>query len=82
MSINKTIKRELEVAFAKNPQPVWLRILKYVLLIGLIYFLWKTKWLWLTIAGLIALALVIHFWYRHKTKGWTRSFGGWKYREK
>jgi hypothetical protein len=79
MAMNKTFKRELEVAFSKHSQPVWFRILKYIVLISLIYFLWGTKWLWILLAILFVLAMFLHFWYRYETKGWTQSYGLWKH---
>lgn len=79
MPFSKTIKREFEVAFYKNTQPVWLRILKYIVLAGLIYWLWDTKWLWPVLIGLLSSSLAVHFWYRYKTHRWTKSYGGWKY---
>ena len=79
MSFKKTINREFEVAFAKQAQPIWLRILKYILLAALIYFLWGTKWLWIVLLSLLGISLIIHFWIRYKTKGWTKSYGLWDY---
>jgi len=38
MPLNKIIKRELEVAFSKHAQPVWIRISKYIVLAGIVYF--------------------------------------------
>jgi len=45
----------------------------------LIYFLWGSPWLWITFLILLAPALALHFWYRHKTQGWTKSYGAWNY---
>jgi hypothetical protein len=73
------IKRELEVAFSKESQPIWFRILKYILLGSIIYFFWGSKWLWIIIGGMFVIALLVHFWVRYKTKGWTQSYGLWKY---
>jgi len=69
----------LEIAFSKQAQPVWFRILKYIILGSLLYIYWDSKWLWPIISLLFALGLIIHFWYRYKTKGWTKDFGGWIY---
>lgn len=69
----------MEVAFSKNTQPVWFRIVKYVLLSILIYFTWTKPFFWWMMSGLAALGFIIHFYYRFKTKGWTKSFGGWNY---
>jgi hypothetical protein len=79
MSLKSIIKRELEVAFAKETQPIWFRILKYVFLICVIYLLWATISLLITLAALFAGALLLHFWIRHKTHGWTKSYGLWKH---
>jgi len=79
MSFNKTIKREFEVAFSKHSQPVWFRIVKYILLSFVIYFFWGTQLLWIILLILFVLAMALHFWYRHKTQGWTKSYGMWKH---
>ncbi len=82
MQIEKVIKREIEVAVSKHSQPVWFRVFKYILLSLVIYFLWGTKLLWIVLSILFVFSLILHFWYRYKTKGWTKSYGMWKYREK
>ena len=77
MTIKKTIKREFKVAFSKNAQPIWFRIIKWVVYIGLAYLLYETKWFWIWGIGLPIAALTMHFIYRWKTKGWTKSWRGW-----
>jgi hypothetical protein len=79
MPLNPIIKRELEVAFDKKTQPIWFRVLKYIFLIGVIYMLWNSEWLLITLAALVVGALLLHFWVRHKTQGWTKSYGLWKH---
>jgi hypothetical protein len=78
MSIRNKIKREFEVAFAKNAQPAWKRILKYLILGFIIYLFWGKGVLAYILIPLFIIALAIHFWYRFKTNAWTKSFGGWK----
>lgn len=80
MPLSPVIKRELEVAFSKHSQPVWFRIFKYIVLATVVYALWGTGTLWIVLAVLLVFSLSLHFWYRHKTKAWTRSYGMWKYR--
>lgn len=82
MPFSEIIKREIEVAFSKHSQPVWFRIVKYIVLTVLIYFLWGTDTLWTVLLVLLILSLCLHFWYRYKTKGWTQSYGMWKYPKK
>lgn len=81
MSFKKTLKREFEVAFSKNAQPAWFRIMKYAVLGVMIYLLWGTKWLWIILVILFVIAMVLHFWVRFKTNGWTKSYGMWKYED-
>jgi hypothetical protein len=82
MRLNEIIKRELEVAFSKQSQPAWFRISKYILLVAVLYFLWGSKWLWTIVLSMLGVALLLHFWYRYKTNGWTKSYGMWKYDKK
>lgn len=56
--------------------------MKYTVLSVLIYFLWGTQLLWIALSALLVLSLGLHFWYRYKTKGWTQSYGMWKYHKK
>jgi hypothetical protein len=79
MALNKTIKRELEVAFSKNSQPIWFRVLKYILLGIILFFFWDTKLLWIILPIMFVFAMLLHFWYRYKTSGWTKSYGLWKH---
>lgn len=79
MKRSEIIKRELEVAFSKHSQPVWFRILKYILIGGMLYFFWGNKLLWIIFPVLFVFSLCLHFWYRYKTQGWTKSYGLWKY---
>jgi Na+-driven multidrug efflux pump len=79
MALNKTIKRELEVAFSKHSQPIWFRVLKYILLAVIMFFFWGTKLLWIILLISFAFAMLLHFWYRYKTQGWTKSYGLWKH---
>jgi hypothetical protein len=69
----------MEVAFTKNAQPTWLRILKYAALAAILYFFWGAKLLKIILFSLFTSAFLIHFWFRYKTKGWTQSYGLWKH---
>jgi uncharacterized membrane protein len=79
MSLKQVVKREAEVAFSKGSQPVWFRVVKYIVLTAFFYFFWDRAWLWQVFGGFLVFALVLHFWYRYKTKGWTQSYGMWKH---
>lgn len=79
MVFSKTIQREIEVAFSRHAQPIWFRVVKYIVLISMVYFLWNTKLFWIILLILTTIALFLHFWYRYKTKGWTETYGMWNY---
>jgi hypothetical protein len=79
MPLPKAVKRELEVAFSKWAQPLWVRILKYVVLGVAIYFFRESKYFWHGLAAVFVTAFALHFWVRHKTAGWRKSYGLWKY---
>ena len=79
MAFNKTIKREIEVAFSKHSQPVWFRVLKYIALGCMIYLFGGSKLFWIILSVLVVISLILHFWYRYKTNGWTKSYGMWKH---
>jgi hypothetical protein len=78
MSAGKTLKREARVAFSRRAQPVWFRVVKWMVVVGVSVTLWRTPYFWLWILGGLSLGLTVHFIWRWKTKGWTRPWGGWK----
>ena len=71
------VKRELQVAFSGRAQPVWFRVVKWVIAAGLTALLWRSRYFWVWIFGAAALSLTVHFFWRWKTKGWTQPWGGW-----
>jgi len=71
------LTRELRVAFSRRVQPWWVRVLKWTVLIGGAVALFPTNWFWAWVLGLPALGLIVHFFYRWKTHGWARPWGGW-----
>jgi hypothetical protein len=77
MSVGKSLKREVRVAFSRRAQPVWFRVLKWVIAFGISVILWRTPYFWLWIVGSLGLGLTVHVIWRWKTKGWTRPWGGW-----
>jgi hypothetical protein len=77
--MNYKVRREVEVAFSKHSQPIWFRILKYSLLALLIYFFYGDEEFWIGFGVFLVIAMILHFWYRYKTNGWTKSYGLWNY---
>ncbi len=79
LKFSKLLKREFEVVFSKNAQPIWFRFLKYICIGIYIFFFWNHDLFWPILLVLFGLSLTLHFWYRYKTAGWTKSYGGWDF---
>jgi len=77
MAIGNTLKREARVALSKKAQPVWFRVAKWTALVVFGLLFWRSRYFWWTLLGLLIVALVLHFIWRWKTKGWTQPWGGW-----
>jgi len=77
MTALETVKREIRVATSRRAQPVWFRIVKWAVAIGLSAMLWRTPYFFWWIFGALGLSLTVHFFWRWKTRGWTRPWGGW-----
>jgi hypothetical protein len=73
----KTIQRELQVAFSPRAQPWWFRVIKWSLFIGATARYRKRSWFPYALGVALIVALSVHFFYRSKTQGWTRAWGGW-----
>jgi hypothetical protein len=78
-SIKKILRREMEVAFSKKVQSPFFRFIKYAILGFLIFIFWDKKIFWWILGVTLLISLVVHFFVRYKTKGWTQSWGRWKY---
>ena len=77
MSVGKVLRREMRVALSRRAQPVWFRVLKWVIALGVGVLFWRQPYFWLWILAALSLALTVHFIWRWKTKGWTQPWGGW-----
>jgi hypothetical protein len=77
MPAENQLKREVRVAFSRRAQPVWFRVLKWAVIVGVTIAFWRRPYFWWFAAGLVVLSLGLHFIWRWKTNGWTRPWGGW-----
>jgi hypothetical protein len=75
------VSRELRVAFSLKTQPLWFRVAKWVIVAAIVTVNWGKAWLWPAFALAIVFSLGLHFYWRHKTKGWTQPWGGWKHKD-
>jgi len=76
-TFTQALRREARVAFSLRAQPLWFRILKWIVIIACVAAFHDHTWFWLVLAGCFATALAVHFLYRWKTRAWTRPWGGW-----
>jgi hypothetical protein len=77
MSLRQAMAVELRVAFSRKGQPVWFRVLKWVVFVSLGVYLWSNPYFWGIVVGAFLIGLGGHLVWRRKTRGWTRPWGGW-----
>jgi hypothetical protein len=73
-----TVRREIRVVLSRNRSPLPLRVAKLVLFALVTCRLYGTRWFRAWVFGLPVAGLATHLLYRHKTRGWTRPWGGWR----
>ncbi len=71
------MKRELQVAFSRNAQPLWVRIVKWMVILWATWRYHHTRAYRFWAVGTVVAGLTVHFFIRHKTHGWTKPWGGW-----
>ena len=71
------IRAELDVMFSKRHQPILVRITKWAVFLAVARRLHGTRWFRAWAFGLPAVGLGAHLFYRHMTRGWTETWGGW-----
>jgi hypothetical protein len=72
-----TVEREIRIAASRRAQPVWFRVLKWVIAIAISTWLWSGPYFWFWILGGLFLSSTMHFIWRWKTKAWTQPWRGW-----
>lgn len=73
----QTIQQELRVAFSPRAQPWWFRLIKWSVLVVVVARYRQRPWFPYA-AGLALLSgIALHLFYRWKTQGWQRAWGGW-----
>jgi hypothetical protein len=46
-------------------------------IVVLVTLFWRKATFWWIMAGVAIAAVPVHLFYRHKTRRWTRAWGGW-----
>jgi hypothetical protein len=78
MSVRDVLLLEARIALSLKAQPIWFRVLKWAIAIGLGWYLWRDPHFWWWIGGALGLAVAVHLVYRWKTKRWVQPWGGWR----
>lgn len=77
--MNELMKKELYVAI--HGQTARFRIVKYIVILAVLgtMYAWNGwKAVWQTLGVALIAALVMHFFFRWKSKGWNESWGPYK----
>lgn len=77
MSLRSALELELRVATSRTVQPVWFRVVKWILLASVATYFWGAPYFWSSVAGVVLLAGGLHLVWRTKTKRWTQPWWGW-----
>ena len=76
-SIAHLLRRELRVCFSLKAQPLWIRLVKWTVVLVLTARYHDAPWFWSGVAACFVVGLGLHFVYRWQTRAWTRPWGGW-----
>ena len=77
LSLRDAVRLECHIAFSKAAQPVWFRAIKWAVILTLAWTYWRAPYFWPSVAGLVVVALSLHFIWRFKTRRWTQPWRGW-----
>lgn len=76
--MRELIRREWQVISSRRRSPLPLRLAKWIVFLAITRRLHGTRWFKVWVLGLPLAGVATHLLYRHKTRGWTRPWGGWK----
>ncbi len=77
MSVRDALRVEVSVAFSRRAQPVWFRVVKWIVLVAALWYFRSSRYLWLGLGIAFAFSLALHMLWRTKTKRWTQPWRGW-----
>lgn len=75
--LREQIRKELRVMFSTRTQPILARVAKWAVFLAVARRLRGTRWFRAWVFGLPTVGTMVHFFYRHMTRGWTEPWGGW-----
>jgi hypothetical protein len=77
MSVREAVALEFRVAFSRNVQPVWVRVLKWIVIVSAVVYFRRAPYFWWPVLGVVCLAVGLHLLWRIKTRRWTQPWRDW-----
>ena len=77
VSLRAALALELRVATSRNVQPVWFRVVKWIVIASVATYFWRAPFFWPSVAAITVVAVGLHLLWRTKTRRWTRPWWGW-----
>jgi membrane-bound metal-dependent hydrolase YbcI (DUF457 family) len=77
MSLREAWRVEVAVATSRRAQPVWFRVVKWIVIIAALWYFRRSRYLWPGLGAAFALSIGLHLLWRVKTRRWTRPWRGW-----
>jgi hypothetical protein len=71
------LRVEVSVAFSRRAQPVWFRVLKWIVIVVAVGYFRRSPLLWWGLGAAFGISIGMHLLWRVKTRTWTRPWGGW-----
>jgi hypothetical protein len=71
------LTRELQVAFSPRAQPWWFRLVKWSIFVTVTVCYHRRSWFPYVAGSALLGGIALHLFYRWKTQGWQRAWGGW-----
>jgi hypothetical protein len=77
LSLRETLLLEWRVATSPRAQPAWFRLLKWTVMLLVVWSYWDAPYLWWSLGAVLAMAIALHLLWRTKTRRWTQPWRGW-----
>jgi hypothetical protein len=79
--VRDALMLEARVALSRKAQPIWFRVLKWAIAMGVGCYLWRHPHFCWWMGAALGVGVAVHLVWRTKTKRWTQAWGGWSDRD-
>jgi len=77
LSWREALLLEWRIATSPRAQPAWFRLLKWAVILSVVWYYWAAPYLWWSLGAALIVAVGLHMFWRMKTKRWTQRWWGW-----